>query len=681
MIEYLKRAHVLIERNPRRLWVHYVVALTILLGFLTANHLLQIRMIEDQVVQIEQVDVSGQQTMLSQRIALLSRDYFEIGSPELARDLRQAIVLFRANNAILAELAAGSERLSWIYLQPGGQAVEALSASYASLAEDVLRAPPGSEEGRAALTLLNRQGQGPLLDRLEVATDAFVFEDAPHSAAFATYIRIGFMTMVAMILFLGLAVFLPAHRLVVRSFMTLEERNRIANRKNAKLRDYAKSLAFSALHDTLTGLANRRSLHEKLAHLLRKHRDGEEHVCVFHLDLDGFKQLNDDMGHPAGDAALKQVAKLMQDSVRQTDIVARIGGDEFVVVSVFSGDKQEEQAQALGEKLIALISKPMVHDGADLRVGASVGYAFATLPDIDIATLSSHADLALYEAKRNGKGIARQFEGDLQETLNRRKTIVTEIEASLLEGRFIPYFQPLLCADTGTVLGLEMLIRWDHPTEGMLTPSSFLDVAENAGLLDAIDARVQIDGLEALADMRDQGWNVPRLALNASTRTIQYKDYVERLVEALDVHGFDPRDVIIQVKEDTLIADRTDQAVRTISALRTSGFNVYVDNFGTGYSSLSTLSRLDVNGLKIDRDLIADIEDPKVRQVVSAVVGMSRALSMTVVAEGVETAAQFKHIKALGVDAVQGFQLAEPMPLSEALDWLSSYGQQAQIAG
>lgn len=681
MLDVLKRTGGAFVRDPRRLWVHYVLALTILLGCLTANHLFQLRLIEEQGAQVELVDISGQQSMLSQRIALFSKAYFETGSAETERALRDAMIRFRANNTVLSEIAAESQRLSAIYHDPNGPAVDALSRGYLALADDILAFGPGSERGRSALALLTRQASGPLLGELDAAVASFVLEEAPGSAAFATYMRAGFAGMIGLLVILGIAVFLPAHRAVARSLMTLEEHNRQVNEKHAKLKVYANSLAFSALHDTLTGLLNRKSLYEKLGAMLRMHGSGERQVCVFHLDLDGFKQLNDDMGHAAGDAALKEVARLMRDGTRQDDIVARIGGDEFVVASVFSGDRQAAQAQALAEKLISLISEPMRLEGTDVRIGASVGYAFAKDPEIDIATLISHADLALYEAKRNGKGIARQFAGDLQKSLDRRNAIISDIEASLLEGRFLPYFQPQLCAESGAVLGVEMLMRWNHPTRGMLTPSSFIDVAEEAGLLDSIDARVQLDGLEALAGIRELGWDMPRLSLNTSTRSIQYRDYVERMMEALNVHGFAPKDVVIEVKEDTLVVDRTDQAARTISELRATGFNVYVDNFGAGYSSLSTLSRLDVNGLKIHQDLIAEIEDPRVRKVVGAVVGMGRALSMTVIAEGIETPAQFNAVKALGVDAVQGFQLAEPMPLPDMIEWLSSYGKAVKAAG
>ena len=681
MFDYLKRAEERFVHNPRRLWIHYLVAFTVMLGFLTANHLLQIRLIEDQTLQVEQVELSARQRMLSQRIAIFAREYHETGSEQSARMLRDTIILFRANNNVLSEIATGSENLAAVYLNPDGPSVSALSNSYAALGDDVLNADPGSESGRASLALLLRQGTGPMLERLERAVEAFVIEESPRSAAFATYMKVGFSLMVVLIVVLGIVIFLPAHRSVVRSIVSLEERNRKVSQNNAKLRDYAKSLAFSALHDTLTGLDNRRSLYEKLANMLSQYRDSDTEICVFHIDLDGFKKLNDDMGHAAGDAALKQVGKLMQDSLRKDDISARVGGDEFVVACAFDRPQHEMCAQALANKLITKISQPMVLEGANTQIGASIGYAFAPSGPIDASTLISQADLALYEAKRLGKGIARQFAGDLEESVNRRNSIVSDIEASLLEGRFLPYFQPVLCAKTGRVLGLEMLMRWDHPTEGLLSPSAFLDVAEEAGLLDAIDSRVQLDGLEALAGLRETGWNVPKLALNASTRTIRYQDYVERLLEALEVHGFDPVDVIIEIKETTLIADRTDQAVRTISDLRVAGFNVYVDNFGTGYSSLTTLSRLDVNGLKIDQGLVADIEDARVRQVVSAVVGMSRALSMAVVAEGVENAAQFQHLKLLGVDAVQGFQLAEPMTLVAAKEWLASYGKSSRAAG
>jgi diguanylate cyclase len=658
----LKGAHTPAGFDPRRLWLHYALAATIVLGLVAGSALLGRQLSEVDQASGERMLLVERLRMLSQKVLFLARD------GAAGADLPAAVAEFeRTLERVAGELGAQ---------EPEG-GLTASAVRLAAEARSVAVAVPATNAGARAMAALRETGLSALPADLDAIAARFLAETEATRAGLESRHRIVSGIAVFLLLLEGGLVFWPAHRALSASLGWFESQHETIRRQNAALRDRARNLAHSASHDPLTGLTNRKRLCEYLDGLLGLEGPAGRQVCVMHVDLDRFKELNDRLGHATGDAALKRVAEIMREKLRNDDMVSRVGGDEFVIAMASGPSLTPGVVQEIAEDLIRRIRQPMVVNGADIRLGASIGYAFADETSGDADTLIANADIALYEAKRAGKGVARQFTGGMQDRLTRRNAMVLDMERALDAGEFVPYFQPLVALGTGAILGVEMLARWAHPVRGVIHPSDFMDVAEEIGIVDAIDARVLLDGLDALAALRNEGRPVPRLSLNASTRTMRYADYAERLTDAVQARGFPPGDVVVEVLETTLIADMHDQTTATVAKLRQRGFDVYVDDFGTGYSSLLNLASLDVNGLKIDRSLIADIDAGRTRQIVRAIIGLAQAMSLTVVADGIGTARQAEDLMVLGAEAGQGHGIAAPMTAPDLRAWLDRSGTAA----
>jgi diguanylate cyclase (GGDEF)-like protein len=653
--------------------VHYCVAIALLIGILGFNHIVQQRFVAGSFDHARLIDNSGQQRMLSQRIYLLAEDYHRTGSLEVATALDEAIARFERNHSWILSRIGNAPETNALYFDPSGPMLHAQTQAYAVLAKEIRSMSGRGDEPARKLLLLKRQGMWQILPRLEQAVENFTLSEEQENQRLRAYLNYSFYAALLVLLIEGALIFWPAHRAVVRHLGKLEASTEQVREKNDELRNYAQQMAYNAYHDPLTGLTNRKRLFEFLGAELAQPAQ-RARICVLHIDLDGFKQLNDRLGHAIGDVALQHAAKEMLDRVRGSDLVARTGGDEFVIVAFISGGDPIEQADRLCADLIARISKPFKYGGVEVHVGASIGYAFATDHTPDADELVAQADLALYEAKRDGKGTARRFSDGMNALQKERSAMLSDLESGVENGEFVPYFQPIQCLASGKIMGLELLARWNHPDGRTLPLDHFTKIAEEARLLDSIGSRVQLDGLGAFSTLRQNGWTFPRLSLNVFVHAMQYEDFADRLLEAVTAHGFFPGDVIVEVKETVLLSDAEHLAAQTISRLRKFGFHVHVDNFGVGFSSLSVLSQLDVNGVKIDRQLIASIGEPKTQQVVSAIIGLGKALSLQVFATGIETSEQYETLRGLGIDAAQGNLIAEPMSIDATLDWLHDNG-------
>ena len=438
----------------------------------------------------------------------------------------------------------------------------------------------------------------------------------------------------------------------------------------------SQQLRQAALHDTLTGIANRQYLQQYIEARLQETDAKHDQICVIHLDLDLFKEVNDAHGHPVGDGVLRKAAERMFKSIGTDDLVARIGGDEFVIVTTKPSEEPAAKIQALCEHLIAQISQPILVNGIECRVGASVGYIISDRACSSTESLIANADIALYESKRCGRGVARQFTGAMREDVESQRSLVSDLKLAFEEDRILCVLQPQVCLMTGGLLGMEALGRIKCSTDGrLMLPAEFLDVMENAGLIDAFDERVMNKALDALVDLRSRGFKVPKVAVNASAKSLRSEHYVETMLRELSARGLNSDSIVVEVLETILIEDRDDLAAKTIETLSSAGIKTVIDDFGSGHASMWALLELQLDGIKIDRSLITNIECERSRTVVEAVLKLSHGLDLTAVVEGIETPQQYAALQSMGCEAAQGFGICKPLPLSQIRDWLEEFGK------
>lgn len=449
----------------------------------------------------------------------------------------------------------------------------------------------------------------------------------------------------------------------------------LLHRQKRALEAQAAALQHAAFHDQLTDLPNRKRLHLELEARLARSASRSAGLCVMHVDLDRFKEVNDTLGHPVGDEVLRKASQVMCMSVRKEDLVARVGGDEFVVVMDLAHEDPDAVAQEIADNFIAKLRLPMFVGEHTCSIGASVGVAFAKDSLWKADRMIGNADIALYEAKRSGKGKAIRFQPSMRGSMERRHALMQDIERAVEAGEFVPHLQPKVSMSDGTLIGFEALVRWRHPTRGILTPPEFIELAEETGLLQAID-RATINGaLDALVALRADGWSVPHVAVNASESSLRDPEYAADLKADLAMRGLGSDDLRIEVVEDTIIAKPGDQVIDTLQALYAAGFRIELDDFGTGYASLSNLATLNLTGLKIDLGLVQGLDDPRTKKITEAIVGLARNLRLQVTAEGVETPRQFAELRALGCNIAQGYCIARPLAVEDVTHWLANYGK------
>ena len=428
-----------------------------------------------------------------------------------------------------------------------------------------------------------------------------------------------------------------------------------------------------ALHDELTGLPNRASFTVALDHALARlrgesrpedHRpalpDGNWLAAVLIVDPDHFKDVNDTLGHAAGDALLQRVAERIGHCLRPGDMLARIGSDEFAVL--LEQVATAEQAADTARRIVAAASVSYELDGHEAVIGVSVGITLCSRGDgiADSALLLSQADIALYEAKTKKRGTACLFLPVMRAALHRRKEMERDLRRALAEGGLDVHFQPITAIGSRRIVGAEALARWPHPAHGMVPPSEFIPLAERAGLICELGAWV----LRA-ACTEAAGWDGLRLAVNLSPEQVRRPGIVEQVAGILRDTGLPPSRLELEITEGSLLHE-TPQTLLTLTRLRTLGVSIALDDFGTGFSSLSYLRRYPFTKLKVDRSFVASMAaDTATHAIVQAVVTLGRSLSMRIIAEGVETEAQYRMLSTMDCDEAQGYLLGRPCPARE----------------
>ena len=418
-------------------------------------------------------------------------------------------------------------------------------------------------------------------------------------------------------------------------------------------------LSHLAHHDPLTELPNRLLLDARLKHAIqRAHRESSSLAILF-LDLDRFKTVNDGLGHPIGDVLLKSVAALLGACVRNEDTVARLGGDEFVIVLEGAGDAGHISEMA--KKILFALNKPYDLDGQTVYVSASIGISTYPADGYDGTTLLKNADAAMYLAKEEGRNTFRFYSTELTRTAHDRLNLESELRRAIEKQEFLLHFQPQVDISSGAIIGAEALIRWEHPTFGIISPLRFIPLAEETGLILPLGEWVLNAACEQLSAWLESGLPPITLAVNLSARQFQHRDLVKQLRAVLDATGLPPRLLELEITEGAIMK-QGQEAVATLQAVKDLGLKLAIDDFGTGYSSLAYLRRFPIDTLKIDQSFMRDIPgDTGAKQIAITIIAMAHNLHMQVLAEGVETAAQLAFLQRNGCNTYQGYLYSRPV--------------------
>jgi len=650
----------------------YWLALLIIAAMVMASFILLQQMMAAQQHNNTLLDIVSTQKALSQRIVFLasatgsaSRDK----QPALVSALKQATTEFETNYDLLLE-QTGADPLSparsdpksienVLFAKPfhldyfsvgliaNGQR---LISSFESQLSGNAAYKGGGERVNLDASVANAtlSGYAALGQRISAFADE-------RSEKLLDLHRTLFYATIGVIVLVALFIFRPMSKAILR--------------KTHELIDARNSMAFIAVHDGLTGLHNRTFLTDHFETLIKGAHRRRERLAVVQLDLDRFKQINDTLGHAAGDYVLVVTAQRMRDSCRASDLCARLGGDEFVMI--LNGAGGTEDINMLARRILEQINEPIMFQGTTVLPGASAGIAVYPIDADNAADLLVHADLALYSAKKLGGGSFSFFSEELRRELDYRKQLEHDIRVAISENAFQVYFQPQVSLTNGAISGIEALVRWKHAERGMISPGEFIPVAEKCGFMPEIGRIVFAKAIEQAAEWDRAGIAFGRLAVNVSGTELREPDFDRFLFATLEKAGLSPDKLSLEIVESVILDDEKTGIAAKLRHIRAAGVHLELDDFGTGYASLSHVNPNEIDRLKIDRRFVQNInENGDNTKIVRAITELARGLGISIVAEGAETEAELDSLMAIGCDQVQGYSIAFPMPQDKAREWL-----------
>jgi diguanylate cyclase (GGDEF)-like protein len=421
-----------------------------------------------------------------------------------------------------------------------------------------------------------------------------------------------------------------------------------------------REISYLAHYDSLTGLANRSTFLAKIEEASARHRRWNETFNVFMMDLDRFKNVNDTLGHPAGDVLLNETARRLKSILRETDVLARLGGDEFAIIQTGETD-QEDGAVDLAHKIIMAVSEPYEIVGNKVQVGVSIGIAFAPDHGIDANDLLKKADLALYRAKSGGRNDYRIFDATMGQTADARQKLEVELREALAHDQLELHYQPIVDFKTHELCGMEALVRWRHPQKGLIPPGQFIPIAEETGLINKIG-----EWLLERACTEAAAWPKPiKVAVNLSPVQLGNSNLLDVVLCALVESGLPPERLELEITETALFKNDVD-CLAVMRRLKNLGVSIALDDFGTGYSSLAQLTMFPFDKIKIDKSFTQNLGSrPECAAIIAAVITLTQKLGITTTAEGIETVKQFQDLTLAGVNSAQGYLLDRPTPAAD----------------
>jgi len=436
----------------------------------------------------------------------------------------------------------------------------------------------------------------------------------------------------------------------------IQEKTREIEQQKQRLHD-------QAYHDGLTGLANRILFKDRLKHGMRHAKRHEKVMALFFVDLDNFKEINDSLGHHIGDKVLIETTKRLQSKIREEDTLARLGGDEFTII--MENLDTIHDASVLAEKIQNICREPLIIDAHTFYTTCSIGISFYPQDSEDIDDLLKYADAAMYKAKDEGRNTTRYYSSEMTKLAHERITMQTDLRKALSGDEFILCYQPQIDTKSEKMVGLEALIRWNHPHKGIILPDVFIHIAEETGIIVEIDQWVMKTAMKQIKSWYDQGFEPGVLSLNLTLRQLRSKEYLDVLQQSIKNIGFQPQWLELELTEEQVMKNPKESIVK-LEHISNMGINIVIDDFGTGYSSLAYLKRFPVHKLKIDKSFINGITDNKEDEaIVMSIMALSKSLNLKTVAEGVETKEQINILDKLDCNYIQGYFYNKPMSVDE----------------
>jgi len=463
----------------------------------------------------------------------------------------------------------------------------------------------------------------------------------------------------------------------------LSKRNKELNKAVKQVTETKDRLRQMAYFDSLTALPNRRLFTEQLSLLLRLATRNNQMLALLFLDLDNFKRINDSLGHSAGDLLLREVGARLSGCIRESDVLAhyvesdgsridvsRLGGDEFTVV--LNQIESAESAAIVAQRILDALSAPMIIDGHELVVTPSIGIALAPRDAGDVEGLLKAADTAMYHAKTNGKNNFLYYNSDMDAASVDRLKLETDLRKAIERNELVLYYQPQVDTQSGTVVGAEALVRWEHPEQGLIPPFKFIPLAEEMGLIIELGDWVLEEACRQMVKLKEQGIELPKVAVNVSAMQFTTR-FITRVEDVLRETGLDAGSLELELTEG-MVMDNSNETIKALNDLKVLGVSLSIDDFGTGYSSLSYLSRFPLDELKIDRSFVIDFDkSDNDASLVIAIISMAKSMNLKLVAEGVETHEQYHFLTQNGANVIQGYLFSKPVPAEELRPLLAPY--------
>lgn len=656
-------------RIPERLWVHYCLALGVILCLFIAMHTLNRTINERGVLVTASIKNSYAKVIIAQEIMIMADRLVAQTTPDFAAFNKSVSQLQATHFQSITtnQSLSGGGNIASTKDEPLFQHITA----FILLATAFSEASPVNHD--AAYHSLQSHYTNTALHAALLKSANTIEQNARAESIRLNNIQSMLISIsVVALLAEALLIFWPAHRLVKKTIHKMQKQTQILRASKAQLKDANAQLEHIVHHDQLTGLPNRASLTKYLSENIFV--QGEGHTALLLVGLDAFKSVNDMFGHDYGDSLLIAVSQALTSCVDYDNMVAHVGGDEFVLIS-------DEAPTSLVRRIQEVMREPFEINGRRIPINASIGHMQLGDTKRQALDILADAEVALRFAKSSGGNRAQAFTTNLRKDLSLMQKMQMELRDAIKNGEIEPWFQPQVRLSDGQLHGAEVLARWRHPTRGLIPPDTFLPAAERAGLMIDLDHAIWTSAMDHAVDWQDADIWRPSISLNAAPDTIADPHLIERFLLALQRSGLDTDQVNVEVLETTLINGKDDMAAINIDSLAECGIALELDDFGTGYASLSKLTQLPLSGIKLDRSLITPLPDQAADSVVRAILALAVELGLQVVAEGVEENAQAEHLNARGCGVGQGYGFGKPMPPDEFKAWLAAHAKTTLHAG